>query len=192
MIAAVPRRCRRQFPRHHCPTFEPVHPSPAKPPRALRGIEPGRPRTGTESQSNHAVQTLPSGVSRSSWAGPAVPSTANSCTLGFGLETEPYMPIGRAWRYACVDVLCMRSVRGGRAQIGSSVRAVIGLTAAHSTIRWRLAWRRRKMLRGRSGAWSGSNLMLDVLARSRAIAMRASRRARGAPMQKCRPRPKAK
>jgi hypothetical protein len=35
--------------------------------------------------------------------------------------TSAYVPIWRAWKAPTADVLCARSVRGGRAQIGSSV-----------------------------------------------------------------------
>jgi hypothetical protein len=37
-----------------------------------------------------------------------------------GGSRAPYVPIGRARRHSPADVLCARSGRGGRAQIGSS------------------------------------------------------------------------
>jgi hypothetical protein len=51
------------------------------------------------------------------------PRAVGGARCNDGARTRTDVPIWRAWRVSSADVLCARSVRGGQAQMGRSVRA---------------------------------------------------------------------
>ena len=75
-------------------------------------------------QPDPAVTTVPGEVRV--WAG-GLPPARNLGLVqksGCGHPRARFVPIGRAWRLLSTVVLCARSVRGGRAQIGRCERGV--------------------------------------------------------------------